>query len=268
MKSDSNLEGGCAMRSRFLPVYLSNADVELHQLIPLLAGGALGGEGMFLRACRGYRTRGCAAFFLSGRALSLHQDLQRSGAAFAAFAGQGMESDKVTSRAEPFFDAVGCGDEAAARLIARHAPREFKPDRELLEDFLYVRLLMQHFFLESPPAEVASTLANFEAAVVEGLESTRLDVCRALLARDGDAFQGAFQALSDEHRAWYENGFREGRLPEERWALDGCLFIEGLALLRLARTVGIPIASEYPLIPSLALASPKLLFDADAWRSP
>ncbi|RKG84534.1 Imm49 family immunity protein [Corallococcus terminator] len=256
------------MRSRFLPVFLSNADVELHQLIPFLAAGTLEGQEVFLRACRGYRARGCAAFFLSGRALNLHLDLQRSGAAYAAYTVHGLEGDKVTSHAEPFFDAVGCGDEATARLIARHASGEFKPDRELLEDFLYVRLLMQRFSLESTSAEVASTLAAFEAAVEEGPESSRLGVCRALLARDGDAFHAAFQVLSDEHRAWYEDGFRAGRLPEERWALDGCLFIEGLALLRLAQSVGIPIASEYPLIPSLTLALPKLVHSADAWREP
>ncbi len=255
------------MRSRFVPVILSNADVDLTRLVPLLTGDAPAGWA-FARVCRDYRVRGCAMFFLSGRAESLHRDLQRSGAAHAYFVSHAAEEDKVTSRADPFFDAIACGDEAVARSIAQHSPTAPRTDREHLDDFLYVRLLMQRFFLGASKTEAASILSKFEDVAAEGSPSARLDVCRALLAGDGDAFHAAFLALISEHRAWFENGFRQGRIPEEVWAIDGCLFIEGLALLRLARAARIPIAEEYPLIPSLALAPPRVPYATDAWRDP
>lgn len=256
------------MRSRFLPVILSNADVDLTRLVPRLAATAPVVGWAFARVCRLYRTRGCAAFFLSGRPDSLHRDLQRSGAAHAWFVSQAPDADRVTSRADPFFDAVACGDAAAARSIARHSPAEPRPDREHLEDFLYVRLLMQRFFLGAAEAQTASTLSKFEEAVAEGPPSERLDVCRAILAEDGDAFHTAFLMLTDTHRAWYETGFQKGRILEEAWAIDGCLFIEGLALLRLAQAARIPIAEEYPWVPSLALAPPRVSYAAEAWRTP
>jgi hypothetical protein len=255
------------MRSRFVPVILSNADVSLTRLVPLLANGEPVGWA-FARVCRNYRVRGCAMFFLSGRAESLHRDLQRSGAAHAYFAAHAADEDKVTSRAGPFFDAIACGDEAVARVISQHSPPESRPDREHLDDFLYVHLLMQRFFLGASKAKAASILSKFEEVAEEGAASARLDVCRALLAEDGDAFHAAFVSLIDEHRTWYETGVRKGRIPEEEWAIDGCLFVEGLALLRLAQSARIPIAGEYPLIPSLALVPPRMSYAADAWRAP
>ncbi|WP_164002341.1 Imm49 family immunity protein [Pyxidicoccus caerfyrddinensis] len=256
------------MRSRFLPVILSNADVDLSRLVPRLVGTTPVVGWAFERVCRYYRARGCAAFFLTGRAESLHRDLQRSGAAHAYFVAHAPDGDTLTSRADPFFDAIACGDEAGARSIARHSPREARPGQEHLEDFLYVRLLMQRFFLGATDAEVGSCLAKFEAAVAEGPPSERLEVCRALLTGDGEAFHAAFLTLIDAHRAWYETGLQKGRIPEEVWAIDGCMFIEGLALLRLARAARLSIAEEYPLIPSLALATPRVSHEPGSWRTP
>ncbi|WP_395844584.1 Imm49 family immunity protein [Archangium violaceum] len=242
--------------------------MDLSRLVPQLAGTTPVAGWAFARACRYYRARGCAAFFLTGRAESLHRDLQRSGAAYAYFISHAQDGDKVTSRADPFFDAVACGDEAGASNIARHSAQVARPDREHPEDFLYVHLLMRRFFLGATDAEAASILQNLEAAVAEGSPSQRLDVCRALLAGDGEAFHEALLRLIDEHRAWYETGFQKGRIPEEVWATDGCLFIEGLALLRLARAARLSTYEEYPLIPSLALAPPRIRYEDGSWLTP
>lgn len=164
---------------------------------------------------------------------------------------------------------MACGDRATAERIARHAPGEHRAEREHLEDFLYVHFLLQHFFLGAAPDTCEDIAARLTEASLEDVAATaRADVCRALLTRNADGFQEALLTLIGEHRSWYETGFQRGRLPEEVWAIDGNLFIEGLALVRLARTVGLPTAEESPLIPSLALATPPMTFDAQARRMP
>ncbi|MFY0522372.1 Imm49 family immunity protein [Archangium gephyra] len=255
------------MRSRFIPVILSNADVDLVRLVPALQKGEPVGWA-FARACRDYRARGCAAFFLTGRPDSLHLDLQRSGAAHASFFARAPEAEKVTSRADPFFDAVACGDRAAAERIARHSPSAPKLDQEHLEDFLYVRFLMERFFLGATEEASERLLGQLEEAAGEGAPSARARVGHALFTGNAEAFRDSLLGLIGEHRAWYETGLQRGRIPEEQWATEAHLFVEGLALVRLARGMGMATDEEYPLIPSLALTTPRLAYDAEAWRSP
>ncbi|MCY1074095.1 Imm49 family immunity protein [Archangium lansingense] len=254
------------MGSRFVPVILANADQEIGELLADASHDAPGK--VFQRLCRAYRVRGCAAFFISCRAAQLHADLQRSGAAHAAFLEHAPEAEKATGRAAPFFDALACTDLATAERIAWRSSRALKPDLELPEDFHYVDLLMERFFRGGRKGgESEAILARFEEAV-EGGASTRLDICRALLATDAAAFEEALAALVQEHRDHYATGLSKGRIPEEVWAIDGCLFVEGLALLRVAELAGLRVSTDYPLLPSLALPVPRIDFGPDTWRSP
>src|SRR5687767_7858082 len=97
------------MSSKFLTVIRSNASFVLNGVLPKL----LSGKADFRRAlmfCLNYRRRGIASLFVSGYPATLHQDLQRSGAAFAAYLPSIKEANKVTSKSAPFFDAIACED--------------------------------------------------------------------------------------------------------------------------------------------------------------
>jgi hypothetical protein len=255
------------MRSRFLPVILSNADFRASHL--LLAAAQPGP--FSLRSvhglCESFRIRGCATFFWSCRPDALHLDLQRSGTAYAHFLNSAADNDRITGRAAPFFDAIACGDRASAERIAGGSARYAKPERELVDDFLYVHLLMERFFRAASDAEIAPILAAF-AQALENKPTPRFEICRALLARDAGTFHDALTAMIDEHRRWYVEGFQKGKIPEETLVIEGCLFVEGLALVRLAREVGIKTEPDYPLIPGPALTDQKPSPDPNAWRSP
>jgi hypothetical protein len=123
------------------------------------------------------------------------------------------------------------------------------------------------FFLDGSPGEQAFLVTQIEASL-EGGDSLRFDASQALLKKDAEAFEEALEALIDEHRDFHDTGLQEARIPEERWAVEGCLFIEGLALVRLAQAAGIPVAGGYPLIPSLVMPLYKLPYDPEAWRVP
>jgi hypothetical protein len=251
------------MNSRFLPVFYSNAQQEISDYLAVADRDP--SPGTFRGLCRGFRARGCSAFFLSCDPAALHQDLQRSGAAFAHFLRGASDADKVTSRADAFFDAIASGDRAIATTIAMLASTKPKLDAELLDDFHYVRLLMSRFFGNASEAELARTLADFEAAL-EGTPTPAFEVCKALLAADSDAFRQALGGLIAAHKAFYTKGVSTGRVSEEDWAINGCIFIEGLALVRLAAWAGMATEPEYPLIPSVALMDTPLPSDPNIWR--
>src|SRR5262249_55904459 len=124
---------GRLMRSRFVPIILSNADVLLKKLAPAVGRGTP--RPTAERLCRAYRVRGCAASFMSCQPVHLLGDLQRSGAAHAAWLEQAKDAEKVTGRAAPFFDALASGDLDTARRIAQRSSHRLNPDYELPEDF-------------------------------------------------------------------------------------------------------------------------------------
>lgn len=251
------------MNSRFLPVFYSNAQEEIADYLAVVDRDP--SPGTFRCLCRSFRARGCAAFFLSCDPAALHQDLQRSGAAHAHFLRVASDTDKVTSRADAFFDAIASGDRACASSIATLASTKPKLDRELLDDFYYVRLLMDRFFGNASEAEIGQSLADFEAAL-EGTPTPAFEVCKALLAADSDSFHQALGGLIAAHKAFYAKGVSTGRISEEDWAINGCIFIEGLALVRLATWAGMTSEPEYPLIPSVSLMNTSLPSDPNIWR--
>ena len=72
------------------------------------------------------------------------------------------DSAKLTSRSEPFFDAIAAADFDGARAIAVASRRTWRQGEEYQEDFLFVDFVMKHFFLGAPDAECQQTLELHE----------------------------------------------------------------------------------------------------------
>jgi len=156
-----------------------------------------------------------------------------------------------SSRGTSFFDALAADAFDVAKEIAMLSPDAVVAGEEYEEDFYYVRFL--HWFVRGGNAagpELDALLARFELAL-EGGWSSRLDVCRALRAGDGDAFALAFDSLLLDR----QNEVREmaPRAEDEVVvALDSQIFVEGLALLRLADREGLPTERQYLGCPAIA----------------
>jgi hypothetical protein len=151
----------------------------------------------------------------------------------------------------PFFDALAAGDIGLATEIADLAPSHWRPDQEPEEDFLWQRTLGLLLIGAHKPL-IEAHLARFAERIVEGKDA-RLEVCRALYAADSLAFDKAFRGLLCQREIEI---LRERR----RQAADTChslstqVYVEGIAVLKMARAGGISIAREYPMCPALALA--------------
>jgi hypothetical protein len=78
-------------------------------------------------------------------------------------------------------------------------------------------------------------------------------ICRALLAREADAFHLALQALVEEHGGHFQS--RAGSLDARQayFQTERAIFVEGLALLHLAMRHGLAVEKgEYAFLPSHA----------------
>ena len=160
-------------------------------------------------------------------------------------------------RTEAFFDAVAAGQMELARQIVRLAGETWRPDWEYEDDFCYF-LFLHRIAGGLAPAEaprLREILDRFETAL-EGGQSNRLAVCRAILESDGEAFQAALDALMDQRREELFHLRERMQEPDPVscvcWARS-FVSIEGFALMRLAELAGVPPLepeAEPPLCPA------------------
>ncbi|KYG07378.1 hypothetical protein BE21_02585 [Sorangium cellulosum] len=251
------------MTSKFLPVIALNAFEEGAELLPLVTGGTAS-QREVLRFCRTLRRRAICELLLLGLVGRFHLYLHKSGRAFLHFLRGSADAAKVTSRAEPFFDAIACLDLECAREQARSARSTWNERVEYEEDFLYVRFLMSAHFLDAPATELTAMLARAEE-VTEGRDDPRIAICSALLARDAGRFDDALSDLLDLREQRTTHLFDRGGAHEEEAATEGQIDVEGLALVRLAESRGIVTRPEYPFIPSLLRVGPTRAFTVDDW---
>jgi hypothetical protein len=178
-----------------------------------------------------------------------HADRRRAGILLCA---QPVHADRRRAHAcsGPFFDALAAGDIGLASEIADLAPSHWRPDEEHEADFLWQRTLGLLLIGAHKPL-IEAHLARFAACVAEG-QDARLEVCRALYAIDSQAFDEAFRGLLCRR----EIEILRSRRREETdtyHSLSTQVYIEGIAVLKMARAGGIVVEREYPMCPALAL---------------
>lgn len=171
------------------------------------------------------------------------------------------------SRAEPFCDALVAGDLESARTIARLAPRQHQEGWEYEDDFLRYHFLERLFLGQDDDKALGALLDRWEA-LLEGKNDALLPVCRALLVRDKEGLEEALQAAVRQLKGKQEIWRTMSSYRAEVDATEGAVYVEGLAVLRLAELRQIEVGEHYELMPALArlpLGGP--LPPPHAWRS-
>lgn len=254
------------MSSALLPMILLNAEWDIEQALPRLVSGQVD-LARVLATCRSFRWKGICSLFLEGLAQPFYIELHRSGTALAAFLKHVTDDQKITSKADPLFDAIGCGDFATAQSISQHARLNWNSDWEYEDDFLYVLFLMNRFFLKSTDDECRDIVQRYKR-VLNGAYDFRFDVCNAFMELDSDTFNDALLGLIDEREAYYQEAFDRDEILEDEWATDGKCFVEGLAMVRLARVLKLDTLDEYLFIPSTVTAGTCTNPSPDSWQTP
>ena len=164
------------------------------------------------------------------------------------------EPGRVASFADPFFDALSANQFNLARQIANLSAPRWMEGSEYEDDFAYARFLYDLVSLEvSPEPGLQGLIEQFQAAL-EGKSSERLELCRALLARDQGAFDTAFASFLEAYQKLYEETARSANSAEARefaFEANRRVSVEGLAILRIAESLGLRTEEEYILCPSL-----------------
>lgn len=160
-------------------------------------------------------------------------------------------------RTEAFLDCVAAGQMALAREITSLSGTAWNPDWEYEDDFCYFLFLHRIVGGLDPTDEplLRNVLTRFETAL-EGGKSLRLDMCRAILGRDAEAFStGLFALMESRRKELFHLRERMQQLEPAGcvcWARS-FVSIEGFALMRLAVFAGLPPLDpdvEPPLCPS------------------
>ena len=252
------------MTSKFLPVFINNALEDNEELLPAFTSGSLGLRDV-LRFCQGFRIAGIGSLLLTGTATHFHAYLHKSARAFVHYLRQVGTKGWLASKADPFFDAVACGDLEAARELARLAPTTVDRKGEYEEDFLYARFLMDQFLPDGGGRDWGALLQGYER-VLEGSSDPRLEVCRALLAGDAEGLDAGLTQMMAERDARYLKLAEKEVLSEEVLATERYLSIEGLVLVRLATSKGMGLSEEHLLIPSVAREGALPSYRSDSWK--
>lgn len=253
------------MYGEFLPVFVENAKGDADDLWQDLQNTSPDWRSV-LELCRHHRIVGIGAFLLGARCAQLFDGLYRSGRTYGHFLAVLGSDSAVLSRGTPFFDAIACGDTDSVSHIVERSPRQWKPDLEYEEDFLYVDFVMKHFFREEVAGECEAVLGRFEE-VLEGAHTPRFAVCQAFFSGDSELFEQGFTQLLAEDADRDAGLLQKGVVEPEVAATEVHVHIEGLAVLRLAARRGFATRREYPRVPSLARLSGGP-YSADAWRAP
>jgi hypothetical protein len=160
-------------------------------------------------------------------------------------------SDHYGARARTgsLLDALAAGDFELATDIAQLSPDRFQAGDEYEDDFCY-QLFLGSCAAGEPAASRTAVLARF-GAVLGNASPTRFEVCRAIDARSANDFAEAFEALLRERKAEVA---KDGAVKEDLVAAIGAqIFVEGVALLKVARREGIAVHDEYPACPQMIL---------------
>ncbi|RYD85688.1 MAG: hypothetical protein EOP84_01630 [Verrucomicrobiaceae bacterium] len=243
--------------SFFLPVFRKNALYENERKIPTVRAGTASAADI-LEVCRNYRVAGICSLLMSASALEFHHFLRKSGAVLDFYLSAGVPAFTRVRALPLLLDALCGGEFQLAETFARKLGVDWDSRSEYEEDFLYVSFLCSHFLL--PPDGVRDlALAERYAALVGDAEEARLVLVQAFLGNDGAMFERGLEALLAARAARYQRLADGDAVPRWEIATEGCVSIEGLALVALAERKGFPTRRDYLHVPSLVrLPAPPL----------
>jgi hypothetical protein len=205
------------------------------------------------------KTRAAAIIVLltKGDTDAFYHNLMRSARARAAYLrrlrDEGIDGDhhQGSGRFEPFLDAVAAADFRTAREIAALSPRQWLQGHEYEDDFCFAQILHELITVPTDTARLAEFFTRFER-VLDGQPEARLDVTRALAARDQAEFDQAFERLIAQRTRQIEHDQARQRIEEPVMIAERSIFIEGLALLQIATRLGLVTQDDYAYCPSIA----------------
>ncbi|HKE46331.1 MAG TPA: Imm49 family immunity protein [Steroidobacteraceae bacterium] len=157
----------------------------------------------------------------------------------------------VSGRYEPLLDAIAASADALARSIAALAPSEMRPGHEYEDDYCYAQIL-KRLINDEPGQQEYLALLDRMGPAMDAERPARLPVCRALALQDQSAFDESFEGLLSQRASEITADIEGGQVDEAPTVALRQVYVEGLALLKLAERRGLRTLAEYRYCPSSA----------------
>ena len=206
--------------------------------------------------CVLFRTAGSGALLLELDVDRFHHMLIRSGLTRVFLLQQTAPEEKELSRfckitkANGFFDSVAANRFDVAEKITVLSPQKWMERYEYEDDYCYI-LFLHNMIIGGEKSLKKKIIDRFEK-ILEGESSPKHDVCYALFKQDNQYFDDAFSDLIDLWTDEIEFQKKSISRNEVEFAAARHIYIEGLALLRIAEMVGIETQDEYQYCPKEA----------------
>lgn len=149
----------------------------------------------------------------------------------------------------PLCDAIAAGDMDGAREIAKASPRNMIAGHEYEDDYCYAQI-MQSLLVEDAE-HCHAVLRQFEK-YLGGEASARFEIGSALISGDQARFTDGFENLIVERQREITRNIERGQFEAQDIRASRLIFVEGLALLRLAEEMKLKTEAEYLFCPSIA----------------
>ena len=166
-------------------------------------------------------------------------------------AGHDADHHQASSRLGGFMDAVGAADFAIARQIVTLSPVEWLQGHEYEDDFCFAQIVHGLIAAQPDAERMSSLFARFEKWL-DGREDARLAVTKAIYERSQADFDPAIEALMAQRTTEIESEMERHKIEEPEMIAERQVYVDGLALLRIAERLGFSLQGEYLYMPSLA----------------
>ncbi len=257
-----------------LDLLLENLDFELEEHLGRILLGLeerrVDGQAV-LDLCLHHRRTAIALLLSALDVEGFRQNLYQSGRAYAfllRMARQGFEVEPYylcRSRAEPLWDALAADDLETARELASLAPTQWRKELEDESDHRYFDFILTLLQNPQDTTPLDDRLGAFERALA-GSDSARFELCTALFQRDERRFASALLVVLDEHHQHYSELAHTDSVAPEDAQTQTFVSIEGVALVKLARSLELHPRRQLRFVPDVVLAPSAVPLErSDPW---
>lgn len=193
-----------------------------------------------------------------GNSDSFYHNLIRAALIRKRFLSELLEAGKTqvyhqcSGRIQGFLSAAAAQDFDLAREIVQLSPGRFQNEMEYEEDYCYAQLLYHLAAQHLNDQQIQTLIARYEELANE---TVRTDVIRAIILKNSKDFEEAFEELIVEQEELLEKNQKRGQLDTPEVLAQRKVYIEGIALINLAKIHGINITTHYQYCPANSLVA-------------
>jgi hypothetical protein len=203
------------------------------------------------------RAAAIIALLAKGDSDGYYHNLMRSARCRVAYlqrchaAGHAMDHHQASSRLGGFMDAVAAADFVTARQIVSLSPRDWLEGHEYEDDYCYAQIVHELIAAQPDAARLSALFARFEK-YLDGQADARLALTKAIHERDQGGFDEGIEALIAQHTDEIEAEKKRNKIEEPAMIAERQVYVDGLALLRIAERLDFTLQGEYLYLPSMA----------------